>query len=149
MRRITRARPSPAIIVAVVALVAALAGTAIAGPGAESSKITGAKVKKKATKVANQVVDQRLPITSAELGTINTREVSQTVPDSDYFEGTANCQTGEKVLSGGVKWDNNIFEEFTPIYESYKQGEGWYARVSNFSGNGPHVVHIEAYCLAA
>jgi hypothetical protein len=147
MRRIMRSRPSPAIIVAVVALVAALAGTAVAGPGAESSKITGAKVVKKATKVANKVVDQRLPITSPELGTVTTRSVSAPVADTAYEELTANCQSGEKVLSGGVKWDNSAKTEFLPILESYKEGEGWYARVNNGSGFS-RTVTVEAYCLA-
>jgi hypothetical protein len=43
-------RPSPAIIVAVLALVAALAGTAIAGPNASTSAVSKKKVKKIATK---------------------------------------------------------------------------------------------------
>jgi hypothetical protein len=158
-------RPSPAIIVAVVALVAALAGTAIAGPGAETSAFTKAKAKK----VANKQINKRLPwetedvgdnavttpkiangaVTSPKLATINTRSVTQSVPDSDYFEVTAQCQSGEKVLSGGVRWDNDFLDDFTPIQESYKDGEGWHARVFNGSGTGPHTVHIEAYCLAA
>lgn len=40
IRRITRNRPSPAMIVAGAALVAALAGTAIAGPLATNSALT-------------------------------------------------------------------------------------------------------------
>src|ERR687896_603427 len=90
--------PSPALIVAVVALVAALAGTAVAGPGATTSKITKAKVKK----VANKQINKRLPIETAELadgavttpklgndavtseklGAIVTRESTVTVPGS-------------------------------------------------------------------
>jgi hypothetical protein len=147
MKRITRSRPSPAIIVAVVALVAALAGTAVAGQGAETSSALGQKIKKKATKAANKVVDETLPITSAELGTIATRSVSAPVADTAYEELTANCQSGEKVLSGGVKWDNSAKTEFQPILESYKEGEGWYARVNNGSGFSRSFT-VEAYCLA-
>ena len=44
---------SPAILVAVAALVAALAGTAIAGPDATTSAITKKKVKKITTKQIN------------------------------------------------------------------------------------------------
>jgi hypothetical protein len=43
-------RPSPAIVVAVVALIAALAGTAVAGPDASTSAINKKKVKKIASK---------------------------------------------------------------------------------------------------
>jgi hypothetical protein len=63
MRRITRSRPSPAIVVAMMALVAALAGTAVAGPDAETSVS-----KKKTKQIANKQIDKRLPIDTAELG---------------------------------------------------------------------------------
>jgi type II secretory pathway pseudopilin PulG len=52
-------RPSPAIVVAIMALVAAVAGTAVAGPGATSSKITKKKVTKIAQNVANQQISAR------------------------------------------------------------------------------------------
>jgi hypothetical protein len=64
MERITRSRPSPALIVGVVALIAALAGTAVAGPEATTSAVTKAKVKKIAKKQARKL----LPITTEELG---------------------------------------------------------------------------------
>jgi hypothetical protein len=53
--RETRARPSPAIVVAVLALVAALAGTALAGTGAGTSAINKKKVKKIAKKQINKL----------------------------------------------------------------------------------------------
>ena len=162
MSRISR--PSPALIVAVFALVAALAGTAIAGPGASTSKITKAKVKK----VANKQINKRLPIDSAELadnavttgkiandavtgaklGAITTRSVTFNAPDGGYGEGTVDCQSGEKALSGGVKIDNPALASFTPIVESYKEGNGWYARVNNGSGTGNRAVTVEVYCLS-
>ena len=55
MSRISR--PSPAIVVAALALIAALAGTAVAGPGASSSAITKSKVKK----IANKQINKLLP----------------------------------------------------------------------------------------
>jgi hypothetical protein len=56
MSRIKLAKPSPALTVAVVALVAALAGTAIAGSGAHSSGKAGKALKRanKATKKAKK-----------------------------------------------------------------------------------------------
>ena len=57
MRIILRSRPSPAIIVAVLALVAAVAGTAVAGPTAGSSKIT----KKKVAKIADKEIQKLAP----------------------------------------------------------------------------------------
>jgi hypothetical protein len=57
MRRIEGSRPSPAIVVAVLALVAALAGTAVAGPDATTSKLTKSKV--------NKLIDKRFPVGTA------------------------------------------------------------------------------------
>ena len=58
MSRIKRTRPSPAILIAVLALVAALAGTAFAGPGpgatdAAQHKLTSAQ-KKQVNKIAKK-----------------------------------------------------------------------------------------------
>jgi hypothetical protein len=143
MRRIISARPSPAIVVAVVALVAALAGTAIAGPGASTSALTKAKVKSIATKKANQAIQNTLPIGSTEFGTINTRTATATINSFSFGEATANCQTGEKVISGGSRGPGT----FPLIAESHKQGEGWRVRAFNNTGNNNETLTVEAYCL--
>lgn len=51
--------PSPAMVLAALALVFAMVGTAIAGPDAISNKITKPKVKNISKKQANKVLDQR------------------------------------------------------------------------------------------
>jgi hypothetical protein len=62
MLGITATRRSPAIIVAVLSLVAALAGTAIAGPDASSSALSKKKVKKLVKKeVAKQIANSTGP----------------------------------------------------------------------------------------
>jgi hypothetical protein len=162
MARISR--PSPALIVAVIALTAAFAGTAIAGPGASTSAIT----KKKVKKIAKKQVNKRFPIETAELadgavttgklandavtapklGAINTRTTTITIPDGAYGEATVQCQSGERAISGGVRVDNPVLATFTPVVESHKEGEGWFARVQNGSGTGAHTAHVEVYCLA-
>jgi hypothetical protein len=58
---ISDARPSPAIVIAVLALIAALTGTAVAGPDASSSAVNKKKVKKIARKQANKQINARLP----------------------------------------------------------------------------------------
>jgi hypothetical protein len=57
MRSLTRSRPSPAIVVAILALVAGLAGTAVAGPDATTSAkaVTKAKVKQISKKTVNKL----------------------------------------------------------------------------------------------
>jgi hypothetical protein len=57
MRHIERWRPSPGLLVAVLALVAAVAGTAVAGTGATTSKLT----KKKVVKIADQEINKLAP----------------------------------------------------------------------------------------
>jgi hypothetical protein len=163
MRRIANSRPSPAIVVAIVALVAGLAGTAVAGPGAETSAVT----KKKVKKIANRQINKRLPwgtaaiadnaittpkiaddaVTAPKLAAITTRSATFNVPDGGYGEGTVQCQSGERALSGGVRIDNTALATFTPIVESHKEGNGWYARVNNGSGTGDRVATVEVYCL--
>lgn len=54
-------RPSPAIVVAALALVAALAGTAVAGPDASTSAISKKKVKKIAEKQAINQINELAP----------------------------------------------------------------------------------------
>jgi hypothetical protein len=159
MTRIT-ARPSPALIVAVVALVAALAGTAIAGPGASSSAITKAKVKK----VANKQINKRIPwetadiadnaittpkianaaVTAPKLAAINTRASTVAFPAGVFTETTADCQTGERALSGGIRSTST----FPLVGELHKTGgEAW--RGSAFNNGAASTLTVEVYCLAA
>jgi hypothetical protein len=58
MRQIRASRPSPTIVVAVLALVAALAGTAVAGPDASTSAISKKKVKRIAKKQATKQINK-------------------------------------------------------------------------------------------
>jgi hypothetical protein len=60
-RRIRSTRHSPAIIVAALALVAALIGTAVAGPDATTSAINKKKVKKIAKKQARKQINKLAP----------------------------------------------------------------------------------------
>ena len=74
-----RRRPSAAMIIAMVALSAALAGTAIAGPEALVSKITKSKVKKIAKKEANKRINKResgLDVNSAKTANTATMATS-------------------------------------------------------------------------
>jgi hypothetical protein len=68
MRLISRSRPSPAFVVPVIALTAAFAGTAIAGPDATTSvskkktkQIAKNQVNKLAPDIANQEITARAP----------------------------------------------------------------------------------------
>jgi hypothetical protein len=142
MSRISR--PSPAMLVAVIALVAAFAGTAIAGPGASTSAVDKSDVRRIAAKKADKAVAAAFPVTSAKLGTIATRTATATINSNALGEATANCQAGEKVISGGSRGPGN----FPVVLESHKQGEGWRVRALNNSGVNNETLTVEAYCLA-
>jgi hypothetical protein len=144
MKRISRSRPSPAIIVAVVALVAALAGTAVAGPDASTSALNRAKVKNIAKKQANKAVNAALPVTGADLGVVTTRTQTQTVNSGQRASTTVNCLPGERVLSGGFITDVDVG---VVVEHDRKQGEGWFVQVFNFSGTN-QTFTAEANCLA-
>lgn len=98
MRSVFRSRPSPAISVAVVALVAALAGTAVAGPGASTSLVT----KKKVRKVANKEIDKRFPIATA--GIADAAVTTAKLADAAVTTGKLadNAVTTEKIVAGAV-----------------------------------------------
>jgi len=79
-RKTSRRGASPAIIVAALALVAALAGTAIAGPDAQTSALSKKKVKKIAKKEIKKAAPT-LSVQSAE--TADTATTAETAGSAD------------------------------------------------------------------
>jgi hypothetical protein len=144
MNRLKHGRPSPALIVAVMALVAALAGTAVASnPQATSSAITKKKVKKIARKEANKL----LPIGSGELADIREARTTHTIPAATAESHTVDCGADETVISGGAKWDNFPGVPFAGIIQAdHRDGNGWRAGGRNFTA-APQPLTIYAYCL--
>ena len=86
MRRIKQAKPSPALLVAVVALVAALGGGAVAGVAVTSlNKKETKKVRKIAKKKANEQIEKKAPglnVNSAKTASSATTADSSTTADS-------------------------------------------------------------------
>jgi hypothetical protein len=110
MKKLLRRRPSAAMLVAVIALVAALAGTAVAGGGFLTKK-----------KFKNQAV--RGPVTYATS--------TGAVPDTGFGPAgahvSASCPTGTHVLGGGIKLANNEHEF---VNDSYPTTTGWAGTVN-------------------
>lgn len=129
MKRFLRRRPSPAMIVAVIALVAALGGTAVAG-----GFLTTKKFKKQAVR-----------------GPIHYVSVTVTVPPAppggeSVQHGSATCPAGTNVIGGGVKI---VSTAFTSPSDSYPTATGWAGTV--FQGNNPNTgtAVVTAICAAA
>src|SRR5918996_6179765 len=145
MKRLRRSRPSPALVVAVVALVAALAGTAVAADPLATTSVSKKKTKKIAKKQANKAVDAfataTFPISGADLATIEERSASETIapsvsPAISTETATANCQTGERVISGG--WTTELGQvgmdaKVALPFEDKRSDNGWQATAVNLS----------------
>lgn len=150
MSRLKRSRPSPALVVAVVALVAALAGTAVAADPVATTSISKKKTKRIATNKANKAVDafaeELLPIGSGELATIDEHQQTFQVTNGTTTSQTVNCDADETVISGGSRWDNFNTPIFVITQEDKREGNGWRAGGINASGaTQPFTVY--AYCL--
>jgi hypothetical protein len=94
-----RSLPSPGLVVAIVALVASVAGTAVAGVAIRSSLDAGEKrqVERIAKRVANEQIGKRA------LGRrVITRVESVEIPDDDRAGTVAECAPGEKMIGGGL-----------------------------------------------
>jgi hypothetical protein len=118
-------RPSPALIIAVVALVAALSGTAVAAKKLSLGALSdGAKNK--------------------TVGVGKLTYVTNTVnpPAGQDTTVTANCPAGQHVLGGGIKVADTL-NDF--IDDTYPTVSGW-AAVVDIGTAGNHVATITAIC---
>jgi hypothetical protein len=106
--------PSPAMIVAIVALVAALAGTAVA-----SGVLTNKKFKKQAV---------RGPITYAT----TTITVPPAVGGRSYVAVAVACPSGFKVIGGGIKIPDPDAAASVYISDSYPTATGWAGHLGNY-----------------
>ncbi len=90
-----RRRPSPAMIVALVALVVALAGTAMAAPTAIKS-ILNKKEKKQANNIAKNQINALAPGLSVKhADTAGSADTAKRANDADALSGTTIVGTGD------------------------------------------------------
>src|SRR5680860_1090998 len=90
MRRIKRAKPSPALLVAVVALVAALGGGAVASVAVtslnkEDKKQVKKIAKKQGKKQAKKQIDRKAP--GLSVASAKTADSATTAGDADTVDG--------------------------------------------------------------
>jgi ABC-type oligopeptide transport system substrate-binding subunit len=144
MRRLRHARPSPALIVAVIALVGALAGSAVAEQATTS--ISKKKTKKIAKRVANKQIDARLPIGAEEFGEM--REVTEEITINANSNGatTADCNSDEQVISGGFRWVDAPVNLNLITQLDHRDGNGWRAGGRNVTAQNRQF-RVHAYCL--
>ncbi len=105
-------RPSPALVVAVMALVAALAGTAVAEQA--TTAVSKKKTKKIANKQANKQIDKRLPFESDDIadGAITNQKLSS--PTYTAFVDAAgnlvrgNATSAQRVNNGNYRVEFDV-----------------------------------------
>lgn len=163
-----RRLPSAALAIAMVALIAAVGGTAVAGGPEAISSISKKKVKKIANKQAKKQINKRTPWTandiadgaisnskladeavkSDELGEINTRSDDTTIAAGANGTASVSCQNGEKLISGG--WEGPPINPATGpallTTEDQRDNQGWKASAFNL-GDAPGQLTVYAYCL--
>jgi hypothetical protein len=136
MKKLMRRRPKAAMIVAIIALVAALGGTAVAGGGfLPKSKFTKFK-QNSAVKGPITYVNQTQNVGSSSTGT----------------NITANCPGGFFPVGGGAKTNASSTTSSFFILNSYPSTTGWTANVFGGSTGPPATsesVTVTAICEKA
>jgi hypothetical protein len=134
MKKVTRRRPSAAMMVAVVALVVALGGTAVAAKKLGLGSLAPSAKKK--------------TVGVGKLTYVTAQQTYNTSPNpDDGYTLTAACPTGTHVLGGGIKllspnYDNSSFF----VYDQYLSTTGFTARFFAGSNSQADTVAVNASC---
>ncbi len=151
-------RPSPALVVATVALFVALGGTAGAvvtqavplakrALVAENAKKLGgqtaAQVSAQAVKAAQAAAAAPGPASTAA-GLVSTKTQSASISADDAQLYKISCDAGQKVIGGGFSSDGPI-QEFV---ESRPENDTtWSIGLINFDSSAGHSITLYAVCL--
>jgi hypothetical protein len=139
-------RPSPALVVAMVALFAALGGTAIGAAVVPLAKraLSADNAKKLGGKTPAQVAATPGPASSiASLVTIKTAAFSLT--PNQVADFTVACDSGQKVVAGGwTDTTNNVFGLDT---RPGSDAASWVFSMFNISNANPGSGTVYALCV--
>jgi hypothetical protein len=169
MERLRGSKPSPAMVVSIIALVFALAGSAAAGVATIS--VLSKKEKKQTRNIAKDEIRKAAPglsvanatnATNAQnanalsgVGSVRASQLAPIVRRVGQFSGTipvntgsnveASCDPGEVAISGGVDVGNSFN---THTVESRRlDADTWLVVVQ--TGGTPDTATAEVYCLQA
>ena len=108
MSRIKHTKPSPAIVIAVLALIAAVAGTAVAGPVATTSKDKLSKKEKQQTKkIAKKQAKKQIEKKASGLSVANATNASNVSGRTPFLIKLAAGQTQTIATNGAVSVEAN------------------------------------------
>ena len=167
MSRIKRARPSPALVISIVAMFAALGGGAFAATATTSKDAVNKNgnlnknVVKKKNIAKNAVVTGKIKngkvtgsklsdesVSASKLGSIT--EVTETSPPAQApaITATATCPEGSQVVAGGYS-TNPPYDEANVgpvVHKSERSNNGWKADATAVDTGD--TVTAKAYCLS-
>jgi hypothetical protein len=134
MKKVLQRRPSAAMIVAMIALIAALAGTAIAGGGFITKK-----------KFNNRINGINATIGTTLRGPLTYSSVTVNVPPTGAGgqDVAAPCPPGTQPTGGGIKVSNDTAEI---VNDSHVTSTGWAGTVFNVSATVTHTATTTAIC---
>jgi hypothetical protein len=141
-------KPSPAMMVALLALFIALGGTAVAAavPLAKRALVAD-NARKLGGRTANQIITAASavpgPATSAS-GLVTVRQGQFTLPPDQEGTATLQCQSGERAISGGFTSPNSVVAADTA---PTGDGAGWQIYLINLSSSAPATGNLVVVCL--
>lgn len=151
-------RPSPALVVAMVALFVALGGTAGAVVTAAVPLAKRALVSDNSKKLngftANQIAPASVAVALKEsppgarpaasaAGLVSTKTGTASLAADGQGEFTVACDSGQKAVGGGFSSDGSVFN-----YDSYPANDGtWKLYLANGSSTAAANVTLYATCI--
>jgi hypothetical protein len=156
MDSIKARRPSSGLVISIIALVVATAGTtyAITLP----KKSVGPQQLKSKSVTPKKLA--RGAVTAAKLGPVIRRGVDYNVQDGSFWSGEAACRQGERLLSGGAELVPPAADVPITISRPGRASAAplgtradsidqlWYAEVYNpLGGSGELTLRVYALCL--
>lgn len=132
-KRISSRRPTAAMVIAIVALIAALGGTAIAGGGFITKK-----------KFNNRINSLNSAIAATVRGPITYSSATVNIPTSgtNGQDVAVTCPAGTQPTGGGIKVSNDADEI---VNDSHPTSLGWAGTVFNGAAT-THTATVTAIC---
>jgi|SRR5579864_1157838 len=135
--------PSPALVIALLALFVALSGTAVA-----AGIIPHAKLADNATKLQGKTPTQvaaLAPAPSSLAGYLTVKSAAWTLAPNADGDFAATCDAGQKAIAGG--YDNPNGSAFGFDTRPTPDGAGWRVFLMNFSSTAGTSGSVYAVCL--
>jgi hypothetical protein len=136
-------RPSPALIVALVALFVALSGTAVAAGIVAHARLAD-NAKKLSGKTATQVAAMA-PAPTSLAGYITVKTASWSLSGKQASDFTAACDSGQKAIAGG--YDNPQGDALALDTRPSSDGSGWRVFLVNLSDSAGASGSLYAVCM--